>query len=321
MAVNRATVWVLIAGALVVGPVALWVAAESAAEDETVVRYDRESRYYRIRVVDYPAKGRRCLYFSKSRGIQSSMILSDPTALDLKYSQAMMAALALHEDPQDVLLVGLGGASIPKFLQKHFPQMRQDIVEIDPDVVGVCQEWFEFRGSPQVRVIVMDGRVYLKRTRKKYDVILLDAYAADHIPFHLTTLEFVHLVKAHLKPGGLMASNLWEPAVNRFYAAELKTFQVTFPQVYTLRADTTGNVIVFGTQPEEVMTAKAWVDRAKERVGGRDWGFDLPGLIGRWYKRLTDQRIAEAPLTDDMAPVNTLRHEHPKYFEEEAPPP
>ena len=321
MAVNRATVWVLIAGALVVGPVALWVAVESAAEDETVVRYDQESRYYRIRVVDYPAKGRRCLYFSKSRGIQSSMILSDPTALDLKYSQAMMAALALHEDPQDVLLVGLGGASVPKFFQKHFPQMRQDIVEIDPDVVKVCQEWFEFRGSPQVRVIVMDGRVYLKRTRRKYDVILLDAYAADHIPFHLTTLEFIQLVKAHLKPGGLVASNLWEPAVNRFYAAELKTFQVTFPQVYVLRADTTGNVIVFGTRSEEVMTVKAWVDRAKERVGGRDWGFDLPGFIGRRYKCLTDQQIAEAPLTDDMAPVNALRHEQQKYFEEEAPPP
>ena len=98
-----------------------------ASSDDTIVRYDRESRYYRIRVVDYPAKGRRCLHFSRSRGIQSSMILADPARLDLKYSQTMIAALALHRDPREVLLIGLGGASIPKFLQKYYPELKLDI--------------------------------------------------------------------------------------------------------------------------------------------------------------------------------------------------
>ncbi len=297
--------------------VMILAAIPGASSEDVIVRYDRESRYYRIQVVDYPAKGRRCLYFSKSRGIQSSMILADPTRLDLKYSQTMIAALALHREPREVLLIGLGGASIPKFLQKYFPELELDIVELDPDVVRVCQDYFEFRGNAKTRVFVMDGRMYLKRAEKQYDLILLDAYAADHMPFHLTTVEFIQLVKSHLKPGGVVASNLWEKAINRFYLAELKTFQATFPQIYLLPAAQSGNIVVFGTMSEEPVTRKDWVLRADERVRGLDIGFDLADLIGREYRCLTDRKIDEAVLTDDKAPVNTLRHEHPKHFEEE----
>ncbi|GAH25527.1 unnamed protein product [marine sediment metagenome] len=297
--------------------VTILAAIPGASSEDLIVRYDRESRYYRIQVVDYPAKGRRCLYFSKSRGIQSSMILADPARLDLKYSQTMIAALALHREPREVLLIGLGGASIPKFLQKYFPELELDIVELDPDVVRVCQDYFEFRGNAKTRVFVMDGRMYLKRAEKQYDLILLDAYAADHMPFHLTTVEFIQLVKSHLKPGGVVASNLWEKAINRFYLAELKTFQATFPQIYLLPAAQSGNIVVFGTMSEEPVTRKDWVLRADERVRGLDIGFDLADLIGREYRCLTDRKIDEAVLTDDKAPVNTLRHEHPKHFEEE----
>jgi len=308
---------VILGMAALAAGVAVLAVVPSASSDDTVVRYDRESRYYRIQVVDYPAKGRRCLHFSRSRGIQSSMILADPARLDLKYSQTMIAALALHREPRDVLVVGLGGASIPKFLQKYYPELKLDIVELDPDVVRVCQDYFEFRGNAKTRVFVMDGRMYLKRAEKQYDLILLDAYAADHMPFHLTTVEFIQLVKSHLKPGGVVASNLWEKAINRFYLAELKTFQATFPQVYLLPAAQSGNIVVFGTMAEEPVTRKDWVLRAEALVRGLDIGFDLPDLIGREYRFLTDRKIDEAVLTDDKAPVNTLRHEHPKHFEEE----
>jgi len=314
----RVGAWVSVAAVVVAA--AVWGRAQSGA-DEGVVRYDRESRYYRIRVVDYPDRGRRCLFFSRSRGIQSSMVLADPSRLDLRYSQAMVAALAMGEAPKDVLLVGLGGASIPKFLQKEFPDLRLDIVELDPAVVQVCQDYFEFHGSPNVRVIVMDGRMYLKRVEKTYDVILLDAYAADHVPFHLTTLEFVNLVKSRLKPGGIVASNLWERSFNRFYLAELKTYQAAFPQVYLLPAGQSGNIIVFGTLSQTPVTRKDWVLRAEEMVRGKDFGFDVAGLIGKEYEYLTTREISEAALTDDMAPVNTLRREHPKYFEAETGPP
>jgi spermidine synthase len=314
---HRAVILVVVGMGLVGGAVVAWVAAQNGGDEDTVVKYDRESRYYRIRVVDYPREGRRCLHFSKSRGIQSSMILAAPDKLDLRYSRSMMGALALHPEPKDVLLVGLGGASIPKFIQRHWPDIRLDIVELDPDVVKVCLDWFQFKGTPNTRVIVMDGRMYLKRVAKQYDVILLDAYAADRIPFHMTTLEFVWLVKKHLKPGGIVATNLWEHAVNRFYLAELRTYQDTFPQTYLFRAGDSGNVIVFATLHDRIVTRDEWLARAEQLSRDKDLGFDLPRLVTAEYERLTPRQVSEAPLTDDMAPVDTLRHENPRFFDKE----
>jgi spermidine synthase len=314
---NRTIILLVVAAGVVAGGIVAWVAAQSGAAEEAVVRYDRESRYYRIRVVDYPKEGRRCLHFSKSRGIQSSMILAEPDKLDLRYSRSMIAAFALHPAPKDVLLVGLGGASVPKFIQKQFPDVRLDIVEIDPDVVKVCQEYFEFKGTPNTRVIVMDGRMYFKRSAKAYDIILLDAYAADRIPFHMTTLEFIQLAKSRLKPGGLVATNLWEHAVNRFYFAELKTYQATFPLTYLFKSGDSGNVIVFATPDANLVLRADWIKRAEAVAQGKDFGFDLAKLVGSEYEQLTPRAISEKPLTDDMAPVDTLRHENPRTFDKE----
>ena len=309
---------VIVAGGLLMGLVGLLAVGRAGQAAESVVKYDRESRYYRIRVVDYPDEGRRCLHFSKTRGIQSSMVLDDPVKLDLRYSRSMMAAMAFVPEAKDVLLVGLGGAAIPKFIQKHFPDVRIDIVEIDADVVKVCQEFFEFKGTPNTHVIVMDGRMYFKRSQKKYDLIMLDAYAADHIPFHLTTQEFIQLVKDHLNPGGLVSTNLWEHSVNRFYYAELKTYQDAFPQTYRFPSGDSGNVILFASLDKTELTSAELQRRARAVQKGRDFGFDLADTIAKEYNLYTTQTNNEKPLTDDMAPVDTLRRENPKFFEEEA---
>ncbi len=300
------------------GLVAVWAAADPDGAKQ-VVLYDKESRYYRIYVVDHLDENLRCLYFSKMHGVQSSMKLDAPVDLTLAYSKSMMAAFALHEDPKEVLLLGLGGGSLPKFIQTHFPKVKLDIVELDPDVVKVAGQFFKLAPSPNTHIYVMDGRLFLKGTEKTYDIILLDAYAADHIPFHLTTLEFIRLARSRLKPGGLVASNLWEPRLNRFFFAEMRTFQAVFPQVYVMPASGSGNVIVYGSTAPEQVTPNQWVRRAERLARQRDFGYDMPATIGKEVQIWTHRVIQEAPLTDDMAPVNTLRHEHPKHFEAEAP--
>ncbi|MGD1000664.1 MAG: fused MFS/spermidine synthase [Candidatus Brocadiia bacterium] len=283
--------------------------------------HERTSRYYTIQVVDYPDEGRRVLLFSRARGIESSMLLADRDTLDMAYCRTMVAALALPAECKDVLLIGLGGASLPRFIQRQFPDLRLDIVELDPDVVKVAQQYFSFRGSPNTRVLVLDGRLFLKRIEKKYDVILLDAYAGDRVPFHMTTLEFVRLVKSRLAPGGVVATNLWDPAGTRFLEAEKRTYQMSFPQTYVFDAADSGNIVIFGTLDAETVAGSEWVRRAQNLAAGRRLGFDLPDLVRTEYERLTPLHIEQAPLTDDMAPVDTLRRENPRHFEEGQPPP
>ena len=304
--------------ALVCVPAALGLAQ---TQPRQVLVHERTSRYYTIQVMDYPDEGRRAMVFSRARGIESSMLLADPDSLDMAYCRTMVAALALPAQCKDVLLIGLGGASLPRFIQKQFPNLRLDIVELDPEVVKVAQEYFSFQGTPNTRVLVLDGRLFLKRIEKKYDVILLDAYAGDRVPFHMTTLEFVRLVKQHLAPGGVVATNLWDPARTRFLEAEKRTYQMSFPQTYLFDAAGSGNIVIFGTPDADAVSGNEWMRRAQKLTGERDLGFDLTDLVRAEYERLTPLRIEQAPLTDDMAPVDTLRREDPRHFEEGQPPP
>ena len=282
-------------------------ALSGSSENKTIVKYDRDSRYYRIIVVDYPEKDRRVLYFSKTRGAQSIMILSSPDRLGLAYLRSMIAALPLNDNPKDILLVGLGGASLPKFLSRHYPELHLDIVEIDPDVIKVAQNYFDFKISSNVNVFAMDGRMFLKHTNRKYDVIFLDAYTSDSLPFHLTTVEFYRLVRDHLNPGGVVAVNLWEYYINRFLMSKLKTVQTVFPQSHLFTTPDAASKVLFATLTDRRVTRDEWAQRAVAFVGERDIWYSLPELVNREYEYIADKKIEEKLLTDDMAPVDLLR--------------
>ena len=81
-------------------------------------------------------------------------------------------------------------------------------VELDPDVVDAAYTWFKLPRDPRLRVEVDDGRRFLQRTDERYDVIMVDAFYSDGVPFHLTTLEFVELMRERLTPGGVIATNV-----------------------------------------------------------------------------------------------------------------
>ena len=153
----------------------------------------------------------------------------------------------------------------------------------------------------------MDGRLFLKQNTEKYDVIILDAYALDRIPFHLTTSEFFSLVKQNLAPDGVMAMNLWEQLVNRYFVAELKTVQSAFPQAYLFTTPDPASKVIFATMGTDRVTKDAWAASAVRLPHAASYGFNLSDLIEREYGCITDKVYGEKPLTDDMAPVDQLR--------------
>ena len=107
----------------------------------------------------------------------------------------MPLALALVAQPQRVLVVGLGGGSLPSLLRKHFPRLVIDVVDIDPVVVEVAKKFFGFREDAAMRVVVDDGRHYLQQYRDRYDIIFLDAFGDESTPYDLTTLEFLQSMR------------------------------------------------------------------------------------------------------------------------------
>src|SRR5258707_15414130 len=165
---------------------------------QTVI-YEKASPYNTI-IVTEDHKGLRTLLFERGGGRQSVVKPGDPDHLELPYARVALAGLALCEEPRRILVVGLGGGSLPMFLRKHYPAAAIDVAEIDPGVVDVAKQFFGFREDELTRAQVGDGRQFIENVRQGYDIIFLAAFGARDVRKHLTTLEFLQSTRLALKP-------------------------------------------------------------------------------------------------------------------------
>ena len=102
------------------------------------------------------------------------------------------------------LVIGLGAGVVPATYARHHG-LTVDVVEIDPVMVRAAREAFGYR--PAGDLFVEDGRAHLERSRRAYDVVVLDAFASEGAPFHLFTREFFERVRDRLAPGGVLGIN------------------------------------------------------------------------------------------------------------------
>ena len=166
--------------------------------------YQEDSPYQQVRIRDDDL----FRYLILDRTFHAVMWKADPVALFLPYSQLMVASLALVPEPKRGLILGHGGGSLAKWLAHRWPQLELDVVEFDPTVVRMAEEYFFYHPPPQHHVHVRDARIFLNSTERTYDLIWVDAFARHMIPFHLTTVEFFSELRAHLAPNGVLAVNL-----------------------------------------------------------------------------------------------------------------
>src|SRR5204863_432021 len=82
-----------------------------------------------------------------------------------------------------------------------------DAVELDGTLTALGRRYFELRG-PDLHTYTADARPWLEQSKARYDAIFLDAYRQPYIPFYLVTREFFALVRAHLRPGGVVIVNV-----------------------------------------------------------------------------------------------------------------
>ena len=269
--VRRASLTLICAGILLLAVV--WH-ARTRAEDPGLL-LDMDSFYNHIHVAD--ESGTRYMDFDNLR--QSAMLLSDPWELRLRYTRFLGLALAFQPDPRRVLILGLGGGSFPKRLYRDFPQVVVDVVDIDPEIIAIAKRYFQVPEDSRLRLHRWDGRRFLHETRDTYDLIFLDAYNSDTIPFHLTTREFYREVEAHLAPGGFVVSNIigaLRGSQSGFFRAMYRTLADTFPTVYVVPTYDGGgafvlgeiNILLFATRDAPRLTRAEFMARVG-RIGGR----------------------------------------------------
>ena len=154
--------------------------------------------------------GVRYLHFGSS-WVQGAMRIARPFALELDYTREMMTPLLLHGDdwPRKVLQIGLGAASITKFLYRYRPQAKLTVIEIDPRVEAAARQFFKLPDDPaRIDIRHGDGADFVVKTKQRYDLILVDGFDADARTGRLDTLPFYLDCRARLADDGVLCVNL-----------------------------------------------------------------------------------------------------------------
>lgn len=138
---------------------------------------------------------------------------------------------------KNALFIGGGAYSAPnKILSDKNDIERVDVVEIEPILYQLAEEYFKFRKDPRLFNHINDGRRFLKEESRNYDMIFADAYSSLYtIPVHLTTQEFFTLAKKNLSNDGFFLINVigdLKKGSNSFLFSEMKTFRSVFENSY-----------------------------------------------------------------------------------------
>ncbi|KAM6218573.1 eEF1A lysine and N-terminal methyltransferase isoform 1-T1 [Rhynchocyon petersi] len=187
----------------------------------------------------------------------------DKSYLCCEHHKAMIAGLALlrnpellSETPLALLVVGLGGGSLPLFVHDHFPKSHVDAVEIDPSMLEVATQWFGFSQSDRMQVHIADGLDYVTslahggEAQPHYDVIMFDVDSKDPTlgmscpPPAFVDHAFLQNVKSILTTEGVFILNL----VCRDLGLKnsvLTRLKAVFPLLYVRRIEGEVNEILF----------------------------------------------------------------------------
>ncbi len=263
--------------------------------------HESKSRYNSIYVTENEA-GLRILRFEPGGDRQSVVKLGDPDHLELPYARVIPIAITLVEKPERVLIVGLGGGTIPSFLRKRMPQLMIDAVDIDPEVVAVAKSHFGFREDDKMRAYVEDGRHFIEQREALYDIIFLDAYASDNIPYSLATREFLIAVKRALKPRGVVIGNVWGNRANPLYDSMVRTYRAVYEEVAIVDVREALNKIVIACPTKQDLTSEKLIRRARALTTELPLRVDLAELVRYGFRPVGTDGMSGRVLLDADRP-------------------
>lgn len=155
----------------------------------------------------YETLDSKALHFSICE-IQSRMRLDCPHALDLAYTRTMMAFLLFMPQPERLAMIGLGGGSLVKFCHRHLPGTRIEVVEINPHVIALRDQFRVPPDDARLRVLRGDGADYVRQGRGCLDVLLVDGFDHEGQPEALCSQAFYDDCRDSLGADGMLVVNL-----------------------------------------------------------------------------------------------------------------
>jgi spermidine synthase len=278
--------------ALPAGLAALMLVPPGAVKATAGLLYEAESQYQYVQVVQNGPE--RDLYLNEGI-VRHSVWRPDTVLTGDEWDMFLAVPPLLGRPARSVAILGNAGGTTARAYGVFYPQARIDGVEIDPTVTAAARRYMGLDDNPRLHVITADARPFLRHTRSRYDLILVDAYRQPYVPFYLATQEFFRLVRARLRPGGIVALNVATvPGDHRLARDVAATLATVFPHVVTWQALRLNQLVLGSDAPLGRARLLRAVTRTPKRI--------------RVLARLlaTQARVAAPsgdPWTDDRAPV------------------
>ena len=222
---------------------------------------------------------------------QSHVDVEDPTHLEFEYVRRMGHVLDLAAEPAaplDVVHLGGGALTLPRYVEATRPGSRQRVMEIDEPLTVLVREHLPLPKRARIRVRGADARAGLASLPTgSADVVLSDVFAGARTPAHLTTVEYAAEAARVLRPGGVFAANVADGPPLRFARAQAATLRSVFAHVCllgepgTFRGRRFGNLVAVASDdvlPVAGLTRRCAGDPMPSRVVA---GADLDRFIGK----------------------------------------
>ena len=240
----------------------------------------------------------------------SSMNPDKPLDLVIDYTEYFHLGMLFNPSASNVLFVGGGGFTGPKNFLALYPDTKVDVIEIDPGVVEAARTYFGLEDDPRMKIFVDDARKHLATFDKKYDVVVLDAYAANYVPYHLMTDEFFEILEQRMEHDGVVVSNVIgsvEGHNSQLARAIYKTMKETFPVSYVFPTESPPtniqNIMIVSSNSPYEFDRITLLELAKNSPA--DYLVDELGKEAHFYEGTMD--TSDVPfLTDQLNPAEVL---------------
>jgi spermidine synthase len=269
---------------------------KGVTDDGDRILHEADTEYQYARVVENDA-GDRFLELNEGQAVHS-LKRAGSYLTDNIWDEYLVAPFTVKRTPpRRIAILGNAAGTTARAYGRFFPGTYVDGVEIDGELTDIGREYFDLR-NPRLETFTDDARPYLRRTDRRYDAILVDAYRQPYIPFYLATREFFELAKERLTPGGVIFVNAGHPEGNDDLEKVLgATMDDVFGTVLRDPAEDT-NTLLIGTD------ARASADQLRAAI---------PSLPVELQPRATEAAARIGPrlpggrvYTDDLSPVEWL---------------
>jgi spermidine synthase len=289
-------------------------AFRSPLDEETY--FFKESDYYTIKLKRNTTRsgGAPLESLVLDHLVHSYTDLNDPLYLEYEYIriyEEVMRWQARKRKSIKALFLGGGGYTFPRFIEAKYPKAKIDVVEIDPEITRVVQDYLGVSKDSRIRSFNEDGRWFVMNCKEQgsYDFIIGDAFNDLSIPYHLTTKEFAMQLKRLLKPDGLLLANVIDSfKKGAFMPSYIRTLEEVFGK---------GNIhlLTLSSDYEHIGISTNVVVASPQRLDMDDFVRAVEGKEGKEMNShvMPQERLQQylkertsVILTDDYVPVDNL---------------